>query len=301
MKAYVLLQGRLGNQLFQIAYAHKLRELFDEVLLIDLDDSRNKLKSTLAQSRESSALVENLVLACTHNVSLIKRDISSIQTKVLLNPRSRFFLGRLIHSYFIDTNEWSKKDMLEFNKESRFKLFQGFYQSTELLGRHLQTVVKELKSSLVWSSVHRQSTGTSIHVRRGDYKNNTNPETFGILSDEYFLRIISEFGIEKFDLFVQDTNDVKKLINNLKPQNVFNSENSSLLSTFVTMSSSKQLVMSNSTFSWWAGLLVLNNGGKVFFPEPFFRSAELNERVSIYLPGMIKVPSAFPQMPIVTD
>jgi hypothetical protein len=65
--------------------------------------------------------------------------------------------------------------------------------------------------------------------------------------------------------------------------------------SFQIMANSKLVVIANSTFSWWAGMVALKRGGRLIAPHPW--TIKENESGSftsnIFAEGMEKIPSSF--------
>jgi len=117
----------------------------------------------------------------------------------------------------------------------------------------------------------------SIHIRRGDYLNA--PDAFGILSGDYYIsaiKYILENSSTKYSrvLIFSDEMDVaKKLFSNLElslPVQFAESSENSPEETLILMSKSDALVISNSTFSWWAAQIG-NKSKFVVCPSKWFR------------------------------
>ena len=100
-----------------------------------------------------------------------------------------------------------------------------------------------------------------VHVRRGDYLNHKN--TFGLLSLEYFDKAIKSFPIEmrrRIWIFSDDENMENFSILKNKYDCFF--PPTAMLTPveiMFLMSKGKNLIISNSTFSWWAGFLMKGN------------------------------------------
>ena len=102
----------------------------------------------------------------------------------------------------------------------------------------------------------------SVHIRRGDYMNA--PDSFGVLSGEYYRSAI-EFTLQNSPseysrvlVFSDDIAAAKKLFSALEislPVQFSESSENSPEESLLLMSQSAALVMSNSSFSWWAAQL----------------------------------------------
>ena len=117
----------------------------------------------------------------------------------------------------------------------------------------------------------------SVHIRRGDYMNAS--DSFGVLSGDYYSSAIhstlenSPTRYSRVLVFSDDLDAAKKLFSNLEislPVQFFESPEDSPEETMVLMSQSDAIVISNSTFSWWAAQLG-NKNKFVVRPSKWFR------------------------------
>lgn len=109
-----------------------------------------------------------------------------------------------------------------------------------------------------------------IHIRRGDYLEPKNIGTIGALSDDYFIGIIKLYFPERFIwVFSNDSN----LSNFSRFPNleIISSGELSDLEELILMSKASDIVISNSTYSWWSGFL---SRGSVIAPAKWFRGLE---------------------------
>lgn len=161
----------------------------------------------------------------------------------------------------------------------------GFFQTYKYLE---QPEVRNLIDSLFLSSTSEwfgkclsdmQELNTiSVHIRRGDYINLQ--DSFGILSSDYYNSAI-KFTLEnssiKYDrvlVFSDDFVLAKKLFSNVEvslPVQFAESPENFPEETLFLMSKSDALVISNSSFSWWAAQLG-NKSKFVVRPSKWFRA-----------------------------
>ena len=112
-----------------------------------------------------------------------------------------------------------------------------------------------------------------IHIRRGDYLELEN--SFGVLPETYFTEAVKLLSEEDCQnnvwVFSDDSSYVKNHLKKLKvkrfPELESKLSNEEIL---LLMSQAKRLVISNSTFSWWAAAWAHPNS-KIVAPEPWFR------------------------------
>jgi hypothetical protein len=135
-----------------------------------------------------------------------------------------------------------------------------------------------------------------IHVRRGDY--NKLATTFGLLDEDYFLRAISKAGeianSREIWLFSDEPLKVRlefeNIVFNLCPSEEYDLNDSENL---LLMASSNTLIISNSSYSWWAGTLG-NQNKKVIYPTPWHRS--MPSPVDLCPPGWYPLSSSWKQV-----
>lgn len=106
----------------------------------------------------------------------------------------------------------------------------------------------------------------SIHIRRGDYVQQPNHHPLVPLS--YYKNILNEIynNYDNIFIFSDDIDWVKE--NFIDSKFIFPYfENNNDINSFVLLSQSKDFVISNSTYSWWASWLSNNTEKKVYCPN----------------------------------
>ena len=83
----------------------------------------------------------------------------------------------------------------------------------------------------------------------------------------------------------------REYIEVLNPQHIITPKELSGEETFALMSSSKRLILANSTFSWWAGFLTMQNHGTVLIPSPWLKSGHYQGNLEY--PGMMSMVAEF--------
>ena len=114
----------------------------------------------------------------------------------------------------------------------------------------------------------RKEKKTVVQLRRGDYTLKNNKETIGLLSDTYFNKALKHAKRENIYL-VSDSGEYPVGFFDKKYQ--ISHYSAGELGDFCLMMSADCLIVSNSTFAWWAGFL---SGNEVIAPSPWYR--ELN-------------------------
>lgn len=136
---------------------------------------------------------------------------------------------------------------------------------------------------LSFMQVLDQGNTVALHVRRGDYSKYKSK--FGLLNEKYFASVLEEIcsnteGELNIFVFSDDLEEARSVIKfeHSKAKIHFLDDLNSLSAaeTLVLMSIPKNIIISNSTFSWWAAFL----GQKeklVFVPDPWFKSKSVPE------------------------
>ena len=295
------LAGGLGNQLFQIAFILSLKKVSllrlhqpspDICELIDfglLESWVLENPGVSIQLIQADSLIKRL--ARNQGLRLSSRKFNSEVYRHSIVRSIRFKLVNFIldrKSNLVIPNGIGQDKALEFRtKQQKISLigyFQSFVYAESLLPdlkRALDFKFRDNYAKSDYLSILRRSTSLSIHLRLGDYLERKN-KGFGVVSQDYILSSIRHLSmIKKFDdtvLFSNDTESAVRLLSHTSSQNltVIPSETSTLESMFL-MSKSSSLVISNSTFSWWAAFLPVESDKIVIAPSPWFKEYEENK------------------------
>jgi hypothetical protein len=264
---YFQLSGRLGNQLFQLAYAHKLAQQFDRKILLITDSihfpSTPGFDLVSAEYNCDHVLKPRQINAIGHLVRFLDK----------LNASKLAPYAKTLTPYFgIHRQLDSHRAVAEIRGVPW--LFTGFYINAEIVERNEFLLYDEItnllenicRDSEVLGKIKNLGEFQMMHVRRGDYLNNI--ADFGILSPSYYLSQRNELPLV---LALENIEDLDNLQQELKPTLILTKENSSAWETLSAMSQASDIVMSNSTFSWWGGFLATNNGGIARLPSPYFK------------------------------
>jgi hypothetical protein len=239
-KVTPILQGGLGNKLFQIAtaYAYSLNYNYE------------------------FELYENLYIPCHHpSIDSYKNNIFS---KIKISKTNDQF-------YKYDEPSFCYNEIPKFNDNL---ILHGYFQSEKYFIKHEKEIKKifNFNCELIekYSNELNQK-NCSIHVRRGDYLNLQNYHP--IQSLEYYKKAISFFDKDTlFFIFSDDIEWCKKefTYETVGVKNfIFISGNNSQ-DDLLLMSKCQNNIIANSSFSWWAAWLNENLNKKVICPQNWF-------------------------------
>lgn len=281
----VFLQGGLGNQLFTYFAAANYAEKNKVNLILDTSELPFGISYRGME-------LSKLKLPHPYEVSGFEFIKYAPAVKFLIRLR-RVFLRNfpiLIH----DSKVVGYDQSLEGKRRTLF--IRGYFQSWKYFQSYknvnLDTDVKPLNPSVGYikcADLMQLENPICIHVRRGDYLRLGNE--FGYLSEEYFEKSLLQLEnpSRPLWLFSDDPDLVIRDFRNIKfdliPTVEFSLDDAESL---IIMSLSNTVIMSNSSFSWWAATLG-NQEKEVLAPFPWFKSMENPE--DLYFPNWKKVGS----------
>lgn len=272
-KVTVYLMGGLGNQLFQYH------------LGLSLCKSQNRKLILVDCSRHASYNRKN-------EEGIRALDIS-VSGRIIMNSSRELVLRRIINSlkYSWARNFFSKLGFIfstekhhfnEISLKKRNLRLAGYFQNYSLV-KDIIGINIEIKSPTKWYLEMRQllkaENPIALHMRRGDYLQHA--KTMGVLDLKYFEESLSEIlKNQQSDRIVWIFTDsdsaaieIKEKITNInvKVRIVSPPEDSQAAESLLLMSLCNEIVISNSTYSWWAA--VLGSAEKrVIRPSHWFRN-----------------------------
>ena len=189
--------------------------------------------------------------------------------------RSRMF--RLIfRGSFYKAHEQSS-EKLEAISVERGKTFQGYFQSTFYFDHELvmnspafriRELVKRNFENKFRDLIDRKL--LTVHVRRGDYRGLKKKELNFVeatLPMDYYREALHRIASANDALLIltDDQSEVKELL----PFKNATYMSNHFIEDFLLMQYSAKLIISNSTFSWWAAFLNIVPDAKIIAPKYF--------------------------------
>ncbi len=295
----VNITGGLGNQMFQYAFALSLKEEFpEEDVYIDTSHYhtfffKHYKGIDLHNGYEIDDLFPNACLPKAGCCQIWK--VSYCIPNYILSRIGRKLLPRrkteLTPSYSKNYSYVSEA----YLPGNRY--YEGYWQcikyfdSIKTLLQNIFAYPEPNEYNKGWEDLIRSTNSVGIHVRRGNYL--SEPEFCNICSVEYYknsIELLMSDGIRhEFFIFSNDMQWCKENLGPLVQGNVIhyisgNKGKDSCWDMFL-MTCCKDLILANSSFSWW-GAFLNKEVNKVIAPDPWLnRDCEID----IYEKNWIKI------------
>lgn len=156
----------------------------------------------------------------------------------------------------------------------------GYFQSL----KYFQSVKDEFVSLLDLPDVstkNLKNDNVAVHIRRGDYLNY--PEIHHVCKTKYFEDQLLQFKGYQINVF---TDSIDYVLNEFRDSNFNIIKSNSELIDLTLMSKHKNIICSNSSFSWWASFLG-EPKNKIIVPDRWFNNFQPHD--DIYRPEFTKV------------
>lgn len=291
-RVIVNLNHGLGNQLSLyfagLAYAIKFNR---ELIAVVQSENQN--------GHDSFREIAKLNLP---GVFVIKRKANS----QFLNKLSQFLAFRIPHSlkftkkYYSSVLGYDDKLFSDSGIRNINGFFHAYFYYEDCLSKYqnlnadtiipLSPVAKEIAANI------KSGKSTAIHIRRGDYLHHN--LSFGLLNENYYRNALSRLealsGATKIYVFSDDVVFAKTLMERIGQNDATFPEEICPLSAsevIYLIGSADNIVIANSTLSYWAGVLA-NKGSNVIAPRPFYRNQTLSGNY-FYKPDWILLDSDF--------
>lgn len=252
--------GGLGNQMFIYAFSVALRETFKQEILVD------------THYYKSFKFHQGLEISKVFGVELKEAKVKDILKLAWYFPNYwvDFHLLKYLPRRKTMQGEFPGGAYNEaiFHDPSN-KYYDGYWQNCEFFNKFKEVIVKELvfkpkltgQNKEVITKILSDANSVCIHVRRGDYLNNWRYK--GLCGLDYYTKAIEYIQSKvHHPVYYLFSDDIEYLEQHICPllkgaeYNVVNwnrGENSYI--DMQLMSSCKNMIIANSSFSWWAAYL----------------------------------------------
>jgi hypothetical protein len=224
----VNLKGGLGNQLFQLAFLDYVSKITGREVFIQ---SLRSPQTVHSHEEYFQSIFKNW--------------------KHLFNPKHFIVAAEYPNQPYQD---W--KRIIESTNNNI--MIDGYFQRYEYMNPVRDAFISKLSFDETILQKHDVSNKIGIHIRGGDYKNNSYHE---LPLKNYYKKCMSLCPNSEFVVF---TNDIPYAKNILDCEIIQESE----LNTLFLMSRCRGLICANSSFSWWGAYL--NPERPIFMPSKWY-------------------------------
>ena len=278
--------GGTGNQFFQYAHGRALSLSVNKKLILDNSFYKDSTIDFHWGFKGKKSKYNLNQFTISNDVELIDDcyEHSYRFYKYILNYLPTFIKKKFFNSSKYNIKKFNFEKIL-FNQSKTLKkeedynssYYLGYWQSTKYFKNYEKILKKELQLKNIKSGVKKftksiKSNMVAIHVRGGDVltlKDNTY-----VAGNTYYYKVIQKLKKEvpniKYHFFSDDLVYLEKIINSLEIKNykiISKLKKFTDLEEFFIMQNYKYLVISASTFSWWAAWLGNKKDNKIFSPK----------------------------------
>lgn len=297
----IRIQGGLGNQMFQFAFGEALRNKLGFDIKYDIDFFKNQ-EGYLAAGNS----FRNFDLIGMF--PLVKKKLSSgnnlLQVRLnnnLFNKISRRLsfcvIGSEVYKYILDEGTsylpldktLQKNDNVYLNGYwQNLEYFENYFDLKYYLEFNPELV--QNPETLAMQKRIESCNSVAIHFRGGDYLKSS---LFSPLSQEYFIKAIKhclsvvespQFFIFSDDIaWAQEKVQALEIAQNIEMVFAATSLQHPNHTDLYLMSKCKHNIISNSTYSWWASYLNINNNKITIGPKQWTNIEALNNYIKTSL------------------
>jgi hypothetical protein len=270
MAKRIYAQGGLGNQLFIWRAAHHLHAISNEPVQVVYPNG---------VSSHRHLELKHLLRHCSHSISIkepkeLNKKVKFAQKYPSLNHRIAKMLPpnfrvRVSSSPILGIETLGSKgsDFLGFfqnAKSEKLEIFSPYQEINDVIEEQWQKLRYIQKLS-------KKEDFQVLHVRRGDYELLKNE--YGLLSHRYFSKNLDP-SLETI-ICTDSENLSTNFLSQFKNCLVLTPKDLDSWQTLTLMVGSKYFIGANSTLSWWAARLRVENGLESVLPDPWFKIGDL--------------------------
>lgn len=271
------IHGGLGNQLFQYALGRNLALKNNAELKLDI--------SFYAGQEKRAYLLNNFNIV----ENIVKKDDAEHFGKI----QKKYTLPWLIN--IIDKKIlYYKEKRFDFDsgvlKIKKTLYLDGYWQSEKYFKDSANIIRKEFTlkqepslKTKEWLATTKGCNSTSLHIRRGDYVTESKTKSvLGACPLEYYEQAVNLIVQKTKDpTFFIFSDDIKWVKENLKINHPIFFVSDDIIPDYeemVIMSSCKNNIIANSSFSWWGAWLNDYQNKIIIAPKKWFQNQSTNTR-----------------------
>jgi len=266
------LEGGLGNQLFQYAFARSMQKKYNGKIIFDThsykkDPQRSKsLDNFILNDNvviKNNNFIECIIIIIRIYKNILVRILKFIRVKSIYRLKILLFFGLYVQesSNYVNNIGFCASPFIYIHGNWMSEnYFKGF---SDLVKEDLKGLTKLRPRNLSLARKMKNENSICIHIRRGDYTNSTWSAKLLVCNFEYYKKaielIVSCLKEPIFYIFSNNSEDIQWIKNNYRFNNSLKINYIDLKNSdyqeLMLMKECKHFILSNSSFSWWASYL----------------------------------------------
>ena len=293
---YVSLIGGFGNQLFIYAFSRYLIKKYNVKVVLD---------TSFYQSSNIKIYLKKFNLKKIYFENIFIKKFKYLKYLQFFPYKSRhlllklFFHTKLKNIYFekrVDLGYFFRKphDLSYICNNKNFNINQidyiyGYFQNEKYFKKNIDfekglipiSLVSKIKVQNIFKEINKDS--SAMHIRSSE----SNDYNFSMVDQKYFREAIKKLkqkNILNFYIFSDNVKEAEKLIqkiDNFNNYKIVDTYSLSIIEEFYLMSLFKNIIISISTFSWWAAFLNHKNKKNIVQPSLWFKNSPVPKSMII--------------------
>ena len=305
MEIHVYLTGRLGNQLFQYAFARHLQKEYGGKIICNFYELEHRSEKAAWVPGKFNYEMSNYKL----NDSILIEDIKLPWFADFSNPIIRIVKKVIPRIYF---NLMASKGYLLWQKNSYINIpairnneiiVNGWWQDVRFfhdveaeLSNEIVPTTKPISENEYLYNIAERENSVCVSIRGGNYLVPKVKKKLFVCDKEYFYNAIELIKSKvRNAIFIVFSDDLEWVKSYIKLEEKFpeckfyyESGKDTVEEKLRMMTKCKHFIISNSSFSWWAQYLAKNENKIVIAPDAWFTNGDKN---GLYIDDWILIPT----------
>lgn len=263
--AFVKMQGGLGNQIFALNLINYL-EILNFNVYTSIKFYKNTQSSSINTERRDLHLDVGLL-----KLKIVNNFYENIVNKIIKIRNSNSFYKYFVELFICFVNDENLDQNV--NKKKFIFIFDGYWQNFELL-HNKENLIERLSLDKNFESLKKndqKKDKTMLHIRRKDYLNISEE-----LNISYYKTALDHcrdsMGDLSYVIYTDDINWVKQNPEFKTASSIVEAKNINTITDFLEMTTFKNFIISNSTYSYLAAYFGSNEKSTVICPKPWFKN-----------------------------
>jgi len=252
------LKGGLGNQMFQIAAG------FSKSIDLDTQYCINYGITHYGQQGKKPI---------TYKDNFYKNISTTEETPSFVYSEPHFSYSELPNQKDMVIDGYFQTEKYFANNKDKVKNL--FYFSDNIKNK-IDSSLKKIKNKVL-----------GVHVRAGDFLSPGNFSSHFICTKDYYSKALEKFDLDKYTIIVC-TDSPSNLFEFFPKEDVIFSNSKNELEDLYLLSQCDDLILTNSSFSWWGSFLGKDKSN-VVVPSRWFSKDGPQDYNDIYREGWIKI------------